>query len=515
MDWLLFTGATGFIGHYVLAELLERGQRCAVLLREPVKHSKKRLAGLLTERGIDLDAEIAAERLIIVPGDLCDGFSWPDVPIGGVVHIAAATRFTADASGEPWKTNVEGTEKLLKCAADAGVGGFHLVSSAYACGTDRGLVGETFVADRRDFHNDYERSKWAAEARCVRWAGQSPDSRRLTIYRPSIVVGEYQSGRSIRFNGFYVAARATELLSRSMTDADPQARHSISLRINGRPAERQNIVPVDYVATIISSIIACPERHGQVYHLVHPDAPTNQQIKRAMELHFDIGGGRFVDPDHFARQTSQLNDHERMFYDVSRPIEHYFIDTPDFARGNTRQVEREFGIECPRYDAAAIARLVRYAQKAGWGRKRDQTPDAMPMCAAYFEKFLPRHVGRSRVARMTGLSATVKFVIEDEDNGQWLCRFDDGQLTHVRRDGASSGGEDFAYRSDRVSFWKAISGRVHPQELFLNGRADITGNMEQALKMAMALHAFTQEFPCDFESLMRQEQQEQESCPVP
>lgn len=516
MDAWLLTGATGFIGHYLLAELLKRRRRCAVLLRPPLDRSRKKLAGLLAHLGLDLDAETAAERFVALPGDLTTGFAWPSrasLTIGGIVHVAAATRFTADpATGEPWKTNVSGTQMLLEQAQAAGVREVHLVSSAYACGRAVGIVPERLVPVHGDFHNDYERSKRVAEQLCAEWAcGDAPGRRRLTVFRPSIVVGDYSTGRSTRFNGFYLLARATELLRRSLDHAGPSDQHAVELRINGRPNDRQNIVPVDYVASAMAAAICSPAHHGAVYHLTHPLPPTNQQIKRALELYFDIGGGRFVDPREFAQL--ELNDRERLFYDVSRPIEHYFCDTPQFDRTRAEALERDLGVAPPpAYDAAAIARLVRYAEQAAWGRKHGEPPahQELPLCAAYFETFLPRHVGRSRVARMTGLSATVRFVIEDEANGHWVCRFDDGQLTRVDRGSAGGeatvGEEDFAYRSNRVSFWKAISGRVHPQELFLNGHAEITGNVEQALKMAMVLHAFTQEFPCDCDALMRQRQ---------
>jgi len=119
----------------------------------------------------------------------------------------------------------------------------------------------------------------------------------------------------------------------------------------------------------------------------------------------------------------------------------------------------------------------------------------MPGCALYFESFLPEHVGRSQVARMNALKVTMRFIIEDEPDGEWVCEFDGGQLRTVHR-GANGFQEQIGYRTTREAFWEAISGRVHPQELFLTGRAEVCGDVEKALKMAMILHAFTREFPC-------------------
>ncbi|MFQ5492292.1 MAG: SDR family oxidoreductase, partial [Phycisphaerae bacterium] len=44
---VLLTGATGFLGHYVLADLLARPNvRCRVLLRPPLAEGQARLAEL-------------------------------------------------------------------------------------------------------------------------------------------------------------------------------------------------------------------------------------------------------------------------------------------------------------------------------------------------------------------------------------------------------------------------------------------------------------------------------------
>jgi len=41
-----------------------------------------------------------------------------------------------------------------------------------------------------------------------------------------------------------------------------------------------------------------------------------------------------------------------------------------------------------------------------------------------------------------------------------------------------------------------VSGAADPQEIFLGGHAEVSGDTEKALKLAMILHAFSREFPC-------------------
>jgi nucleoside-diphosphate-sugar epimerase len=494
---LFLTGTTGFIGHYLLTELLRRQYRCVVLLRPPVGRTLDRLAGLLAELGLDAAACAKRECLIPVEGDL--GEDWPDLSeprINAVVHCAASTRFHPDKDGDPHRTNVLGTERLLDWASGRGIEQLHLVSSAYTCGRACAPVAEELSADQPRFHNAYEESKWQAERLCVAWAERG--QRRLTMFRPSVVVGEYGSGRATKFSGFYVLARATEFLDRAMRDADAAARRALALRIKARPGDCQNIVPVDYVAAMVAHIIDSVHLHGRTYHLVHPRPPTNELIKTSFEEHFGLGGGRFVAPEEFPMDG--LNEHEQRFYEISRSIEHYFVDTPTFLRSNADAVGQEAGIICPAYDPQAIRRLVSYAQSVEWGRRRNTADRQASPCAVYFESFLPKHIGRSQVARLTSVTATMRFVIEDEPNGEWVCVFDRGRLSTVRR-GHDGIHEDFGYRATREVFWQAISGNTHPQELFLTGRAEVFGNVERALKMAVILHAFTKECPCDAKSL--------------
>jgi predicted lipid carrier protein YhbT len=106
----------------------------------------------------------------------------------------------------------------------------------------------------------------------------------------------------------------------------------------------------------------------------------------------------------------------------------------------------------------------------------------------------------SRVAQATAMDVTIRFVI-DPDGGDWVCRFDGGRLTRVLRAADHTGSVDFGYRADVETFFKAISGRAHPQEFFFGGGAEVFGDVERALKMAMILNAFSREHPCDRQML--------------
>jgi len=518
---VLITGATGFIGHYLLAELLRRGERCAVLLRPPLDESTRRLTDMLGELGLDLNELQTSGQVTFILGDLVQGLPNPaGLNIRTIIHTAALTRFQSDTMGEPRRTNVTGTLALLRWAQKHQISDLHLVSSAYQCGKTKGPVQEVLSKDPPQFHNPYERTKWQAERACKTWSLAGP-GRTLTVYRPSIVVGEYVTGRATKFSGFYLSARASQILAEQVDHESGISgggdRYRVSLRVRGRAGDRQNIVPVDNVAAMIAHAVTDRRLHGRVYHLTHPDPPTNAQIKRAIESHYDIAGGRFVDPATF--DPAVMNQLERLFYEVSRPIEHYFVDTPTFDRGEAGQLERSANVRCPAYDKEALSRLLIYADTISrWGRgktdgKADhrvsneivdtESAEDAPLYDAYFKSFLPDRISRSETAKTTAVTVTMRFIIEDVSNGQWVCRFDRGRLVEIHR-GENTLVEDFSYRTCSEVFWRAIAGEVHPQEAFLKRQARVAGNIEQALKMAMILHKFNQEFPCDRETLRRE-----------
>jgi nucleoside-diphosphate-sugar epimerase len=493
---VLLTGAAGFVGHVLLAELLRRGHACAVMLRPPGAASMERLAALLGDLGIDAPALVAAGRLAPFEGALPDALpARAPLPVSILVHAAASTRFEPDGAGEPARTNDEGTQRLLDWSARQGILAVHLISTAFVGGAARGPALERVAPRPPRFNNAYEESKWRAEGHAVAWAERTGGS--CTIHRPSIVVGDHATGRATRFGGVYLAFRASELLSQAIGD-DPDGRRRVPLRIEGREDDPIDIVPVDHVARFVADVVGDRACHGRVYHVVHPDPPSNGMIRSAIEVAFGIGGGRFAAPEEIA--DADLNEVERGFHTGMRPLRPYMIDPPRFDRTNAAAVEARFGRRCPSWNVDALVRLIEHARWARWGRRA-----AAPVASAgppadayarYFEGHLRDRIDQSHVARMAALTATVRFVIEGVDRGEWVCRFEAGRLVRVQR-GPNGVREDFGYRTSSGGFWDVVTARLDAQQVFLEGRAEMTGDVERALKFGFILRDFNREHPYD------------------
>ena len=169
----LVTGGTGFVGTHVVRALLARGRAVRCLAR----------AGSRRDNLEGLDVEI-------VEGDLTDPASLARAAKGvsTLYHVAADYRLWTRHRGELHRSNVEGTENVLRAAADAGVGRVVYTSSVAALGlVDGGSADETTPVLRDRIIGSYKKSKYDAERVAEAWAGKGLP---VVIVNPSTPIGE-------------------------------------------------------------------------------------------------------------------------------------------------------------------------------------------------------------------------------------------------------------------------------------------------------------------------------------
>ena len=124
----------------------------------------------------------------------------PDEPVDVVCHCAASITFDLPLE-EAREINVEGTRAMLELARAAGARRFVHVSTAYVAGTYSG--GSPRTCSGTEFRNTYEQTKCEAE----RVVGEVADME-VAIARPSIVMGESDTGWTPAFNVLYWPLRA-------------------------------------------------------------------------------------------------------------------------------------------------------------------------------------------------------------------------------------------------------------------------------------------------------------------
>jgi thioester reductase-like protein len=481
--WILLTGATGLLGRYLLRDLLIQGRPVAVLARD-------RRDGTAQERVEELVAwwnetqERTLPRPIVMTGDVADhrlGLSpadraWLSRSCDAVLHAAAHVGFRATPEGEPWRTNIEGTRHVLDLCSAAGIDELHHVSTAFVCGRRVGTIHEDDLDRGQRFHNDYEWSKFEAE----RLLQQQERQVRITVYRPSIVVGDSRTGYTSSYHGIY---RFLELADR-LAQGLPGASRTLPLRLPFTGQEACNLVCVDWVAEAIARIAARPGFHGCTYHLTARQTVPAGLIREVAEDLLGLTGLSWAGPAGPAQPTTL----EERFLDQVRDYWPYRDKDLLFDTAHTRAALP--GLPAPVIDRDVLARLIRFALADRWGHAHNGS--ARVDCAHYVEEFFPQAVRRSSLAQVP-LDLTVGLDVEGAGGGRWTCRWVRGELMGVRR--GRHGPVEVAYRLDPATFAAVVHGRLAVQEAFFARRIEIEGDVEKALKLAVLFARLVHECP--------------------
>jgi long-chain acyl-CoA synthetase len=256
------------VGQAVLDRLLERtGRPVHALVRAPDQDAADdRLRGVLEALYDDPDRH--ADRVHAVAGDLTErGLGLGDArrdaiaaDVDEIIHCGASVSFALGLR-ESRAINVAGTARVLglaeDCAEHGGLRRMTSVSTAYVAGDRRGTVAEGELAAGQGFRNAYEQSKHEAEAMVRSHMDRLP----LTIVRPSIVVGERDTGWTSSFNVIYGPLRAFASGAYAV--------------LPGRPWAPIDVVTVDYVADAILALNDAPEACGGTYHVVAGDRASS------------------------------------------------------------------------------------------------------------------------------------------------------------------------------------------------------------------------------------------------
>ena len=259
---VLVTGGSGFLGGYVVRDLLDAGFDTVVVLMRgrDADEAAQRLRALWWERS-ELAGEVG-HRVRVVCGDICAdrlGLAAAEYEalaseVTHIVHAAAeiGVNETAQRFGE---VNVGGTCNVLlfadACTRNGTLQRFVHVSTAYVAGMREGTVREDDLANA-GFNSLYEQSKFGAELLVRDVAERIPSC----IVRPAQIVGDSATGFAATFNTLY---------------------YPLKLYLKGKlpivPVSAQqklNMVPVDCVAHLVVRALTDPHAAGKTFHAVIP-----------------------------------------------------------------------------------------------------------------------------------------------------------------------------------------------------------------------------------------------------
>ena len=265
------TGSTGYLGAHVAAGLLERH---AAKLNLLIRARDRREADLKLWRAMQLHLDFSSfqQRLLnhlqIFLGDITQprfGLSLADYgrlvkTTDDVIHCAASLNRKSEKTC--LNVNLRGTLEVVQLArqalADHGLRRFSHVSTVAVAGVrSNEVVREEEAIDwERSDYDPYARTKKFCEHMIRELLPQVP----LIIFRPSIVLGDSRHAATTQFDmvqAFVFLARLPLLAL--------------------RPADRLDIVPVDFVA---DSIVTLHQKEKPLYDIYHLSSGVNAQTCR-------------------------------------------------------------------------------------------------------------------------------------------------------------------------------------------------------------------------------------------
>lgn len=186
---VLVTGATGFVGAYLLRYLLKAGYTEILAMKR--KNSP-----------MDLVAEIQ-DKVQWVEGDILDIIFLEDVMKGvdQVYHAAAVISMNPREKEMMFQVNIEGTTNVVNAALHEGIEKMVFLSSIAAIGRTKNVkhINEKTKWEESKFNSNYAESKMLAEREV--WRGIA-EGLNAAIINPAVILGSgfWKKGTCVTFS---------------------------------------------------------------------------------------------------------------------------------------------------------------------------------------------------------------------------------------------------------------------------------------------------------------------------
>ncbi|MFJ3506580.1 amino acid adenylation domain-containing protein [Streptomyces luteogriseus] len=360
---ILLTGSTGFLGSFLLRELLDRTEAdvwCLVRAANDEEAAERLRTALVAYQLWD---EALSGRIVAVAGDLEkpllglteERFALVADRIEVIYHNGARVNIV-DSYARLKTANVLGTREVIRLAATTRIKPLHYVSSS-AVGVGRDRTADVVREDRRVApdrvaSNGYVRTKWVAEE-LVRAAGERGIP--AVIYRPSRVSGHTGTGVCTTGDALWTMVRAIIELGAA---PDRTVREGMRFDVD--------LVPVDHVARAIVHLGRRPESAGKVFHVTNPeplgfDALTD----RLRRFGYDVASLPYEEWKDLllgaAEGTSSLASAALLAQGLR-----VGVASPRYDRSNTERGLAGSGIACPVVDDDLVATYIRHFVSSGF-----------------------------------------------------------------------------------------------------------------------------------------------------
>ena len=334
---ILLTGFPGFIASR-LVERLAHPETQFFLLVEPrfVEKAIAEVELIAEEQGVPL------ESFVIVEGDITK----PDLAIATddleiiraettqIFHLAAVYDLAVEKD-LAYRVNLEGTRNVNALALSIkNLRRYNYISTCYVAGKRTGKIFETELEHDAGFRNHYEETKYLAEVEVERLKSQLP----ITIFRPSVVVGDSETGETAKYDGIYYLIQYLR-----------KAPSILRLVNVGNDKVRLNLVPVDFVVDAIAALANDPSTLGKTLQIADPSPLTTAELFDAIANEMTGRKSEFRPPANLVEWMLERSISPPLTGLPDYGVPYFFIEQT-YDTSLTDSALKPHGVSCPRFD---------------------------------------------------------------------------------------------------------------------------------------------------------------------
>jgi thioester reductase-like protein len=263
---IFLTGFPGFIAERLVERLAKDEYQFFLLVQRE-----------FLERAVEAVERISAstktplENFAVISGDITE----PDLGINpddaatvryettDDFHLAAVYDLAVDEQLAT-SVNLEGTKNVNEFVKTVRhLKRYNYISTCYVAGKRTGVIREDELEHDKGFRNFYEQTKYLAELEVEQMKPKLP----VTIFRPSVVVGDSGSGETAKYDGIYYLVlylRKAPYLLRALNV--------------GNNTVKLNLVPVDFVVNAIAALAFDENAKGKSIALADPEPLSTSEL---------------------------------------------------------------------------------------------------------------------------------------------------------------------------------------------------------------------------------------------
>ncbi|MDR1067363.1 MAG: amino acid adenylation domain-containing protein [Clostridiales bacterium] len=365
-DNILLTGATGYLGAYLLKDLLENSESriCAIVRGDG---GEKRLKDKFSHYFGSASLERFENRLEVIEGDISkdnlgmspEAYEGLARRVNAVFNCAAKTQHIG-LYKDFYENNVLGVENLLEFCLFGANKDFYQMSTTRVMDMADGASHKLFSEYDEDISSEltefYARSKLEAEKLAIRYREKGVNA---TIFRIGTIVSDSKTGRfqeNMESNAFYLIMRSFFEIGR-MPDIN---------------SELLDLSFADYVSEAVLKLAMRKNLKNHIHHVFNYNKISMAEFYNLLKEAGMMEDLRIVDFDGFYDFAYENYKDERMKPFIETLLLHASSYIPmsetitAVASDRTKNILEKLGFRWPEVNGSHIEKMISYGTDAGF-----------------------------------------------------------------------------------------------------------------------------------------------------